>query len=208
MRNDRDPYWRRRDESYWRGRQEAHASYWKLTRQIRKSEHQGRRHAAEVDRLSSDIEARRRADRQAALIAQMHKERQWLQGQIAACSSSRRDRWLRQLELLEPTASGAEAALAELRDDIERERRKLAAASLRTWSQASVPEPAELAWPTLGTVRAQMSLLGLEDLASAEQQTPTDPEAQRALCESALATIVSRVNALASPVRRYQAGAF
>ncbi len=208
MRNDRDPYWRRRDESYWRGRQEAHASYWKLTRQIRKSEHQGRRHAAEVDRLSSDIEARRRADRQAALIAQMHKERQWLQGQIAALSSSRRDRWLRQLELFEPTASGAEAALAELRDDIERERCKLAAASLRTWSHASVPEPAELAWPTLGTVRAQMSLLGLEDLVSAEQQTSTDPEAQRALCESALGAIVSRVNALASPVRRYQAGAF
>ena len=104
MRNDRDPYWRRRDESYWRGRQKAHASYWKLTRQIRKSEHRGRRHAAEVDRLSSDIEARRRADRQAALIAQMHKERQWLQGQIAACSSGRRDRWLRQLELFEPTA--------------------------------------------------------------------------------------------------------
>ena len=99
----------------------------------------------------------------------MRKERQWLRGQIAACSSSRRDRWLRQLELFEPTASGAEAALAALRDDIERERRKLAAASLRTWSQASVPEPAaELAWPTLGTMRAQMSLLGLEDLAAAE----------------------------------------
>ena len=58
MRNDRDPYWRRRDESYWRGRQEAHASYWKLTRQIRKSEHRGRRHVAEVDRLSSDDDER------------------------------------------------------------------------------------------------------------------------------------------------------
>ena len=59
--------------------------------------------------------------------------------------------------------------------DVVAERRKLAAASLRSWSQASVPEPAELAWPTLGTVRAQMSLLGLEDLVSAEQQMPTDP---------------------------------
>ena len=129
MRKGRDPHWCRHDQSYRRGKQQAHASNWKLTRQVRPSEHQGRRHAVEVTRLSSDIEARKRTDRRAVLIAQMHKDRQWLLGQIAACPSSRRDDWLRKLDQIEPTASGAEAALGELRDDIERERRKLASAT-------------------------------------------------------------------------------
>ena len=115
MRKGWDPLRYRHDQTYRRGKQQTHAFKWKLTRQVRPSEHQGRRHAVEVTRLSSDIDGRKRTDRRAVLIAHMHKDRQWLLGQIAACSSSRRDDWLRKLDQIEPTASGAEAALGDLR---------------------------------------------------------------------------------------------
>ena len=70
------------------------------------------------------------------------------------------------------------------------------------------PEPPELSWPTLGTLRAQLSLLGLDKFASEHEDADTDLETYRARCERTLATIVSRMAGLASPVRRYQAGAF
>ena len=53
-----------------------------------------------------------------------------------------------------------------------------------------------------------MSLLGLDEFAFEHEDADTDLETHRARCESSLATIVSRMTVLASPVRRYQAGAF
>ena len=56
--------------------------------------------------------------------------------------------------------------------------------------------------------RVSISLLGLDKFASEHEDADTDLETHRARCESTLATIVSRMTVLASPVRRYQAGAF
>jgi hypothetical protein len=208
MRKGRDLHWCRHDEIYRRGKQLAHLSCWTLAQQNHAGEHQGRRPAVEIGHLSRDGVAQRRANRCAALIARMYKDRQWLLGQIASCSSSRRDAWHRKLDQVEPTAAGAEAALDELRDDIERERLKLASAPLRGWSQPSCAEPPELSWPTLGTLRLQLSLLGLDGVASGQKEADADLETHRAQCESTLALIVSRMHALASPVRCYQAGTF
>ena len=208
MRKVQDLHWGRHDQAYRRGKLQSHASYWALTHQIHPGGNQGRGDFVAVARPSRDLVARRRADRCAALIARMYQDRQRLLGQIAACSSSRRDDWLGRLDRIEPTAPGAEAALGELCDEIEHERRRLAAAPCRGWSQPSSPEPPELSWPTFGTLHAELSLLGLSELALSQDEADADLETLRARCENTLATIVSRIHALASPVRRYQAGAF
>jgi hypothetical protein len=208
MRKGRDLHWCRHNRTYQGGKQQSHASCWTLIQQNHAGEHQGRLPAMEVGHLSRDGVAQTRGDRCAALIAQMYRDRQWLLGQIAASSSSRREAWLRKLDRIEPTASGAEAALAELCQEIERERRELAAAPLQGRSRPAEPEPSELSWPTLATLHAQLSLLGLDGLASDQGDAEADLETHRAQCERTLALIVSRMQALATPVRRYQAGAF
>jgi hypothetical protein len=207
MRNDRDPYWRRRDENYWRNRQDAHDTYWKLTRQIRQSENEGRRHAAEVQRLTDEIDARERAERRAALVTQMGKDRRWLLERIAACPSSRGAEWHRRLHQIEPTASTAAAALVELRDEIGRERRSLAEAPWRSRIQPLVPEPPPFPWLTPGPSSAFRPMRPDLDFVLAREQEK-DRDTVRALRESTLSMIVSSIDALASQARRYQAGAF
>jgi hypothetical protein len=201
MRNDRASYWRRREKNYWRNKHDAHDSYGKLTRQIRRSENEGRRHAVEARRLTGEIEARERAERRAALVMQMGKDRRRLLEQIAICRSNYRGDWHRRLDQIEPTASTAEASLPELRGEIERERRSLTEAPRRLRLQPVVPEPPPFPWPTPRPSPAFRPRFPGLDFVLARDQAEGDRDKERALRESTLGMIISCVDALASQAR-------
>jgi hypothetical protein len=111
-------YWRRRDESRRRARDDARRSYRSFTDRIREAEAAAFRHAAEVERLDREIARHERETQLRTLRDEMERLRSAALEQMAGHLLTMA--WHRQLSAIDLIDAGATATLAALLEEVER----------------------------------------------------------------------------------------
>ena len=200
MGSDRE-HWRRRDEYYWRSKDEACRVYGERTRKIRETDNAARRHRLEAERIDSEISGSEYAAKLTQHLEKMQRLKSDILNQASTCDAARKN-WSERLDNVNLTGPGATDQLQELLHEVESNRNLW---SKLTWAGASCVTG--LTSPLLRPLSSK-ALSSLDPVELRFQMQEEQREVQRSLNESALGLIASSLSLLITEVRAYHSGSF
>jgi hypothetical protein len=199
-------YWRRRDEQYWRSKDDGRRVFAERTRSIRETGKAGRRHRLNAEYLAGEIKHREDSAKAARHLEVIRGERAFILNQMSICEAARAD-WHERLGNIDLTGPGAVGQLQGLLQDVERNQivwSKLPELPMVARHVTSLTPPL----PELSDVRPGRAPFAVNAVELRSQREEEQRELRRRLNETALGLIASSLSLLITQVRAYRSGSF